>query len=92
MERETFRGKGVIKSIDIDTDRVTVDHEEIPGFKPATGVMNEMVSDHEVLGGIKVGDMVEFELIKAGSKVFYTQFIKIGEAANANVSSPKGKK
>lgn len=80
VERQTYRAIGVIKAIDVDANRVTVDHEEIPGYMSAME-MNEMVSDHEVLGSIKVGDKVEFELLRTGSTVVYTQFTKIGEVA-----------
>jgi len=64
-------------------DRVTIDHEEIPGYMSAME-MTEMVADHELLGSIKVGDKVEFEIERRGSAVIYTQFKKIGTAAVIN--------
>lgn len=85
VDKQTYRSVGVVKSIDIDTDRVTVDHEEIPGYMSPME-MNEMVADHELLGSIKVGDKVEFEIERSGSKVVYTQFKKIGTVAVVNGS------
>lgn len=85
VERQTYKSVGVVKSIDIDADRVTVDHEEIPGYMSPME-MNEMVSDHEMLGSIQVGDKVEFEILRTGSTVVYTKFTKIGEVAVLNGS------
>lgn len=83
VDKQTYRSVGVIKSIDIDTDRVTVDHEEIPGYMSPME-MNEMVADHELLGSIKVGDKVEFEIERRGSAIIYTSFKKIGTVAVVN--------
>lgn len=83
IEKQTYTSIGVIKSIDIDSDRVTVDHEEIPGYMSAME-MTEMVSDHELLGSIHVGDKVEFEIERRGSTVIYTKFKKIGTVAVVN--------
>lgn len=77
---QTYKSVGVIKSIDIDTDHVTVDHEEIPGYMSAME-MNEMVADHEMLGGLKIGDKVEFEIERKGSTIIYTKFNPIGHVA-----------
>ncbi len=85
VDRQTYKSVGVVKSIDIDADRVTVDHEEIPGYMSPME-MNEMVSDHELLGSIQVGDKVEFEILRTGSTVVYTKFTKIGEVAVLNGS------
>ncbi|HQZ96950.1 MAG TPA: c-type cytochrome [Pyrinomonadaceae bacterium] len=85
VERQTYKSVGIVRSIDIDTDRVTVDHEEIPGYMAAME-MNEMVADHELLGSIKVGDKVEFEIERRGSTVIYTSFRKIGTVAVVNGS------
>lgn len=83
IKTERYQSVGVVKSIDIDTDRITVDHEEIPGYMSAME-MNEMVADHELLGGLKVGDRVEFEIERRGSTVIYTEFTKIGTVAIIN--------
>ena len=80
VDTQTYRSRGVIKAVDTDADRVTVDHEEIPGYMSRME-MNEMVSDHEILNRLDVGDKVEFEILRTGSKVVYTKFTKIGEAA-----------
>lgn len=82
-EKQTYTSVGVIKAIDIYGDRVTVDHEEIPGYMAAME-MNEMVSDHELLGGLAVGDKVEFEIARTGSTIVYTKFKKIGKASTTS--------
>ncbi|MBK6587231.1 MAG: copper-binding protein [Acidobacteria bacterium] len=82
-DKQTYKSVGVVKSLDIYTDRVTVDHEEIPGYMAAME-MNEMVADHELLGSIKVGDKVEFEIERRGSAIIYTSFKKIGTVAVVN--------
>ncbi|MFT3744145.1 MAG: c-type cytochrome [Pyrinomonadaceae bacterium] len=79
-DTQTYKSVGVVKSIDIDSDRVTVDHEEIPGYMSAME-LTEVVSDHELLGSIHVGDKVEFEIERKGSTIIYTSFKKIGKVA-----------
>ncbi len=80
VERQSYRAVGVIRRIDIDTDRVTIDHDDIPGYMSAME-MTEMVSDHELLGGIQVGDKVEFDILRTGSSIVFTGFRKIGTVA-----------
>lgn len=82
-ETHTYKSVGVVKSIDIDSDRVTVDHEEIPGYMAAME-MTEVAADHELLGSIHVGDKVEFEIERRGSTIIYTSFKKIGTVAVVN--------
>ena len=79
-DTQTYRSVGVIKATDLDADRVTVDHEEIPGYMSPME-MNELMADRKILAGLKVGDKVEFEILRTGSKVVYTKFTKIGEGA-----------
>ena len=80
IEAQKYNSVGVIKSVDIDSDRVTVDHEEIPGYMSAME-MNAIVADHEMLGSIKVGDKVEFEIERKGSTIVYTKFTIISHVA-----------
>lgn len=80
VETQTYKSVGVIKSIDIDSGKVTVDHEEIPGYMPAME-MTEPVAELSLLDGLKPGDKVEFDLRREGSKLIFTAFKKVGEVA-----------
>ncbi|HMT06852.1 MAG TPA: copper-binding protein [Pyrinomonadaceae bacterium] len=77
---QTFRSIGVVKTVDVAAGKVTVDHEDIPGYM-APMEMNEPVADAALLTQVKPGDKVEFEILREGSKIKYTKFNKIGEVA-----------
>lgn len=76
--RRTYQSTGVIKAIDIDAGKITLDHEDIPGYMAAME-MTEAVSDPKMLESLKVGDKVEFDLERDGSKLTVTKLTKIGE-------------
>jgi Cu(I)/Ag(I) efflux system periplasmic protein CusF len=79
-ETQTYKSVGVVKSIDADAGRITVDHEEIPGYMGAME-MTEAVRDAKMLETVKVGDKIEFDLERTGSKLLFTKLTKIGEVA-----------
>src|ERR1700754_126428 len=79
-EKQTYKAVGVIKSIDMDAGKITIDHEDIPGYMPAMQ-LNETVSDVKMLDTIKVGDKVDFEIERTGSKIVITKLTKIGEVS-----------
>lgn len=79
-DSQTYRSVGVVKAVDVAAGKVTVDHEDIPGYM-APMEMNEPVADATLLTQVKPGDKVEFEILREGSKVKYTKFTKIGEVA-----------
>lgn len=76
-DSQSYRSRGVIRSIDLASGKVVVDHEDIPGYMSPME-MNEPVADLKLLDGLKVGDKVEFSLLREGSKVTYTGFTKTG--------------
>ena len=80
-DKQIYRSTGVITSVDTDGGRVTVDHEDIPGYMPPME-MTETVADRAMLDSIKAGDKVEFDLLREGSKLTFTRFTKIGEVVN----------
>ncbi len=82
-DTQTYSSTGVIKAVDVDGGKVTVDHEDIPGYMSAMQ-MTEQVADQAILNGLKAGDKVEFEILRTGSKVVFTKFTKIGEVAVVN--------
>lgn len=82
-ETQTYKSVGVVKSIDTNAGKITVDHEEIAGYMAAME-MTEAVSDAKMLDTIKIGDKVEFDLERTGSKLVITKLTKIGEVAIIN--------
>ena len=82
-EKQTYKAIGVVKSVDTDAGKITIDHEDIPGYMAAMQ-MNEAVSDAKMLGTIKPGDKVEFEIERTGAKIIITKLTKIGEVVIIN--------
>jgi Cu(I)/Ag(I) efflux system periplasmic protein CusF len=82
-ETQTYTAVGVVKNIDADAGKITVDHEEIPGYMAAME-MTEAVSDAKMLEALKTGDKIEFELQRTNSNLLITKLNKIGEAAVLN--------
>ena len=82
-ETQTYKSIGVVKKVDADAGKITVDHEEIPGYMAAME-MTEAVSDAKMLETVKTGDKVEFELRRTGSNLLITKLTKIGETALLN--------
>lgn len=82
-ELHYYQSKGVVKKIDIENGKLTVDHETIPGYMEAME-MTEPVKDKAMLENIKVGDKIDFEIERIGSNVTYTKLTKTGEVAIIN--------
>lgn len=80
---QTYKSTGVVRAVDRDAGRITIDHEEIPGYMTAMQ-MNEAVRDPQMLDGLKANDKVEFEIERAGSKITITKITKTGEVATVN--------
>ncbi len=79
-EKQTYKSVGVIKKIDAENGNLTVDHEDIPGYMSPME-MTEPVKDKAMLETVKVGDKIDFEIERTGSKVVYTKLTKTGEVA-----------
>lgn len=79
-DKQTYKAIGVIKKIDPESGKVTIDHEDIPGYMAAME-MNERVGDKSLLNNLKAGDKVDFEIERTGSKIVVTKINKIGEVA-----------
>ncbi|MCD9186432.1 MAG: copper-binding protein [Pyrinomonadaceae bacterium] len=82
-EVQTYKSKGIVKKIDVKNGKLTVDHEDIPGYMSAME-MTEPVKDKVMLDNIKVGDKVDFEIERTGSKIVFTKIAKTGEVAVLN--------
>ena len=82
-EKQTYKAIGVVKSVDTEAGKITIDHEDIPGYMAAMQ-MNEAVRDAKMLETIKPGDKVEFELERNEAKIIITKLTKIGEVSFLN--------
>jgi Cu/Ag efflux protein CusF len=57
----TYRGEGQVQRVDAAQGRVTIRHQEIPGFMGAM-TMTFRVKDGKLLDGVRAGDEVQFTL------------------------------
>jgi mono/diheme cytochrome c family protein len=78
-----YKAVGVVTSVDAGAGRITIDHEDIPGYMPPMQ-MNEPVSDRALLNSVKTGDRVDFEIEVTGASIVVTKLTKIGEVAIAD--------
>lgn len=84
IETSTYRTRGVITAIDAAAQKLTVDHEEIPGYMEAME-MSISVAEPAMLDGVTVGDRVEIELSRNGSHLTVTELTRTG--VDARVAS-----
>lgn len=77
-EKQTYRSKGVIKQIDAENGKLTIDHEDIPGYMSAME-MTQAVADKKMLETSEIGDKIEFEIKRTGPEIVVTKIKKIGE-------------
>ena len=82
-ERQIYHSVGVIKRVDPNSGKITIDHEDIPGYMGAME-MTEAVRDKNLLETVKPGDKVEFEIERTGAALLITKLNKIGEVAQLN--------
>jgi len=78
--KQVYNSTGVIKAIDLSALKVTIDHQDIPGFMSAMEMTFDM-ADVSLLNGIAAGDKVAFVLERAGGKVALTSITKTGNTA-----------
>lgn len=72
----TFQSKGVVKAINLEKQKITLDHEEIKGYmEPMT--MEFLVEPKDLLNSVKVGDKVSFTLKHEAGIDTVTQMQKI---------------
>ncbi len=61
---DTRQGEGIVRGVDRDTGRVTLDHGTIPGMMQAMR-MDFAVADAALLAELEPGDEVRFEVHEA---------------------------
>ena len=82
-EKKIYKSTGVVKTVDTDAVKITVAHEEIPGFMPAMETPLG-VSDIKMIETVKPGDKIEFELEQTASNVVITKLNRTGETPTVN--------
>lgn len=78
--RQVFRVKGIVRSVDLSRRQVEIKHEEIPGYMPAM-TMPFDVKDTNQLGGLKPGQTVSFRLIVTDTDGWIDEIQKLEIAA-----------
>jgi len=63
-------GQGVVVSVDAAKGRVTLDHEDIPGFMK--GMTMTFHADPTVLAGVEPGQEVDFRVREEGGRYVVT--------------------
>jgi Cu/Ag efflux protein CusF len=83
VEKQIYKAVGIIKKTDAETDKITIDHEDIKGYMSAME-MDFSVNDKSLIESSKIGDKVDFEIERTGEKLVITKLSKIGEVAVLN--------
>ena len=61
---DTYKGVGVVKSINLKDHEIEIDHGDIEGLMPAMQ-MEVPVTDPNLLNGIAVNDRIDFTILAA---------------------------
>ncbi|MFA9204683.1 MAG: copper-binding protein [Flavobacteriales bacterium] len=72
LDAKVAHGVGVIKSIDVKTAMITLNHQAIKELNWPPMSMGFKVADPKLLDGLKVGQKVAFELKSQGTKEVVT--------------------
>jgi mono/diheme cytochrome c family protein len=76
VEKQTYNSVGVIKKLDATAGKVTLDHQDIPGYMSAM-VMSYTVAQPNLMDGLEVGDQVSFVLERTGENVAIARMTKV---------------
>ena len=76
VETTTYRGVGVVKSLNPKLPSIEIDHEDIKGLMPAM-TMEFYVRDKSLLEGLKTRDRIEFTLENGVGELKITEINKI---------------
>jgi cbb3-type cytochrome c oxidase subunit III len=75
VDKKLYNSTGVIMAIDTNALKVTINHQDIPGYMSAME-MTFSAADKSVIEGLAVGDNVAFNLERTGMKVTLTKITK----------------
>lgn len=79
MEAATHRGTGTVRKIDAVKGTVTLSHGPIASLNWPAMTMNFKLKDASLAKGIKVGDVVDFELVQSGRDYVVTRLRPSGK-------------
>lgn len=91
---QKYRTEAFVRAIDRENGRVTVDHDDIPGYMAAMS-MTEKVNDVAKLDGVAVGDRIELEITRDGSTLVFSELkrtINTAEVFATNCATCHGDK
>lgn len=91
---QKYRTEAYLRAIDRENGRVTVDHDDIPGYMAAMS-MTEKVSDVSKLDSLAVGDRIELEITRDGSTLVFSELkrtINTAEVFATNCATCHGDK
>lgn len=83
VEKQIYKAVGVIKKIDAENGKITINHQDIKGYMSAME-MDFSVYDKSLIESAKIGDKIDFEIERRGEKLVITKLNKIGEVAGLN--------
>ncbi|QAT09740.1 copper-binding protein [Klebsiella pneumoniae] len=66
-QAQSIRGKGVIKTIDMDNKKITIAHEAIPAVNWPPMTMRFTITPQTQLNNVKDGDSVDFTFVQQGN-------------------------
>lgn len=93
-----YPAHGTVKSVDVEAQTVTIDHEDIPGLMMGMAMKFE-VSEPGILSGVAPGQVVDFRVRKDGERYFVTEIRiaatgrsgRAGTGQRKDTSAPAGK-
>ncbi|WP_410210838.1 copper-binding protein [Aquirhabdus sp.] len=71
-DAKVAHGVGIIRSIDDKSGMIVLNHQPIKELNWPAMSMGFKVADHKLLGGVKAGQQVNFELTSEGTKQIVT--------------------
>ena len=74
----TFRGRGVVRSVNLEEGWFEIEHEEIEGYMPAMQ-MQWRVRDKAMLKSLSAGDKVDFTLKEDNGSELITELKKAAQ-------------
>ena len=79
--------RGVVKRVDAEGKRVSIQHDEIPDYMPAM-TMPFKVKDAKELEGVQPGDTIFFRLWVSEDESWIDKLTKVGPAAGSPTNAP----
>lgn len=78
---QVHKAQGTVESIDYTGAKVTVSHGDVPSLKWPAMTMEFRVEDKALLGTVRPGQSVQFDIVQRGPGEFVIQRIEPGAAA-----------